>query len=181
MDIEIEIIVATVSAAAAIVAAFLSASAQRAVQRLDQRFEGAKRSLAFRSDQLEKLYLPVSMHLRANRALATTHYRADEDTRTEIEHALHQHNKIIVECLLNSFMYLEPDAPESVSIELLEHLLQWETLYKLKYQSTPAFSDSIWAEIRRLGYTKFPEEAAKHFHQVASVVRAELHSELRGS
>lgn len=42
------------------------------------------------------------MHLRATRALATTHYKADDDYREEIEHALHEHNKVIVECLLNN-------------------------------------------------------------------------------
>src|SRR5262245_16658805 len=119
------------------------------------------------------------MHLRATRALATTHYDADERTRTEIEHALHEHNKSIVECLLSSSMYLEPDAPDAASVELLEHLLQWETLYKLKYQSKRAFSYPIWEEIRRLGYSKFPEDAAEHFHMTASRIRTELHDELR--
>ena len=176
---EIPIVVAIISAAAAVTAAIVSAAAQRAVKRIEARFEGTKRSLAFRSDQLAKLYLPVSMHLRATRALATTHYNADEGTRQEIEHALHEHNKAIVECLLNASMYLEPDAPDAASIEVLEHLLQWETLYKLKYQAKPAFADSIWAEIRRLGYTKFPEDAAEHFHVTASRIRKGLHGELK--
>ena len=87
--------VAIISAATAIAAAVLSAAAQRSVKRVEQRFEGAQRSLAFRSDQLARLYLPVSMHLRATRALATTHYTADEATQTEIEHALHEHNKVV--------------------------------------------------------------------------------------
>lgn len=76
-------------------------------------------------------------------------------------------------------MYLEPDAPDAASIELLEHLLQWETLYKLKYQSRPPFAGPIWAEIRRLGYTEFPEDAAEHFHITASRIRTELHGELK--
>ncbi|MGQ0600607.1 MAG: hypothetical protein ACT4QE_02800, partial [Anaerolineales bacterium] len=149
---EVAIVVAIISAVAAITAAVVSALTQRSVKRFEQRFEGAKRSLTFRSDQLAKLYLPVSMHLRATRALATTHYEADAATRREIEHALHEHNKVIVECLLTSSIFLEPDAPDAASTELLEHLLQWETLYRLKYQPKPAFSDPIWAEIRRLGY-----------------------------
>ena len=176
---QIPIVVAIISAATAIIAAIVSAAAQRGVKRIEQRFEGAKRSFTFRSDQLAKLYLPVSMHLRATRALATTHYEADTVTRKEIEHALHEHNKVIVECLLASSMYLEPDAPGSASIDLLQHLLQWETLYKLKYRSKPAFSHPIWEEIRRLGYTKFPDEAAEHFHITASRIRTELHSELQ--
>ena len=178
---EIPIIVAIISAATALTAAIVSTVAQRGVKRVEQRFEGAKRSFAFRSDQLAKLYLPVSMHLRATRALATTHYDADEGTRTEIEHALHEHNKVIVECLLNSSMYLEPNAPDAASVELLEHLLQWETLYRLKYQSKPAFSDPIWAAIRRLEYSKFPEDAAEHFHVTASRIRTELYGELRAA
>ena len=115
---------AIISAAIAIAVAFLFAAAQRGVKRVEQQFEGAKRSFAFRSNQLAKLYLPVSMHLQATRALATTHYEANETTRTEIEHAFHEHNKVIVECLLGSSMYFEPDAFESAFIELLEHLLQ---------------------------------------------------------
>jgi len=177
--VDIPVLIAVISAAAAITAAVVSAVAQRGVKRIEQRFEGAKRSLAFRSDQLKKLYLPVSMHLRATRALATTHYDADEDTRREIEHALHEHNKVIVDCLLSSSMYLEPDAPDEASSDLLEHLVQWETLYKLKYQPKPAFAQPIWAEIRRLGYSKFPDGAAEHFHGTASMIRSVLHGELK--
>jgi hypothetical protein len=179
LTVEIPIVVAIISAATAVTAAIVSAGAQRAVKRIEQRFEGSKRSLAFRSDQMAKLYLPVSMHLRATRALATTHYNAGTETRQEIEHALHEHNRAIVECLINASMYLEPEAPDAASVELLEHLLQWETLYKLKYQSQPAFADPIWSEIRRLGYTKFPEDAAEHFHVTAARIRRELHDELK--
>ena len=176
---DIPILVAIISAMAAITAAVVSAAAQRGVKRIEQRFEGAKRSLAFRTEQLSKLYLPVSMHLRATRALATAHYDADEGTRREIEHALHEHNKAIVECLLNASMYLEPDAPDPASTELLDHLLQWETLYKLKYQAKPAFSDPIWSEIRRLGYSEFPDGADEYYHVTASTIRAHLHAELK--
>jgi hypothetical protein len=179
--LEVPIVAAIISAAAAVIAVVVSALAQRSAKRVERQLEGAKRSLAFRTDQLAKLYLPVSMHLRATRALATTHYQADDATQQEVEHALHEHNKAIIDCLLNSSMYLEPDVPHSASIELLEHLLQWETLYKLKYQEEPAFTHPIWDEIRRLGYTKFPESAAEHFHTTATRIRSDLHRELRGA
>lgn len=176
---EIPIVVAIISAATAIVAAIVSAAAQRGVKRVEQRFEDDKRSFTFRSDQLARLYLPVSMHLQATRALATTHYKADAATRKEIEHALHEHHKLIVECLMTSSMYLEPGAPDAASVGLLGHLLQWETLHKLKYQSKPAFSVTIWEEIRRLGYNSFPDQAAEHFHTTAARIRTELHGELK--
>lgn len=177
--IYIPIIIAVISAAGAIVATLLSAAAQRNVRRFEQRFEGSKRAITFLTDQLAKLYLPVSMHLRATRALASTHYGADAATRQEIEHALHEHNRAIIDCLLTSAMYLDPHAPEAATIQLLEHLLQWENLYKLKYQKKPAFNNPIWEEIRRLGYTKFPEEAAKHFHDMALKIRTDLHTQLQ--
>jgi hypothetical protein len=178
-SVDIEVLVAFISAAAAIVAAIVSAAARRDAKRVEQRFEGAKRSLAFRGEQLSKLYLPVSMHLRATRALATIHYDPDEATRQEVEHALHEHNKVIVDCLLNASMYLEPDAPDAAAIDLLVHLLQWETLYELKYQRESAFTDPIWDEIRRLGYSDFPDTAAEHFHMTASRIRLQMHSELK--
>ena len=178
---EIPILAAVIGAAAALTAALISAAVQRSVKRIEQRFQGTSRSLAFQTEQLSKLYLPVSMHLRATRALATTHYGADEATRREIEHALHEHNRAIVECLLNVSMYLEPSAPVAASTDLLVHLLQWETLYKLKYQDKPAFLHPIWEEIRRMGYSKCPEGAAEHFHETASRIRADLHAQLKTS
>lgn len=176
---DIPIFIAVIGAASAITAALVSAAAQRSVRRIEQRFEGSKRAITFLSDQLGKLYLPVSMHLRATRALATTHYGADEATCREVEHALHEHNRAIIDCLLISAMYLDPNAPEAAAIELLEHLLQWENLYKLKYQKKPAFTHPIWEEIRRLGYTKFPEGAAEHFHSMALKIRTDLHTHLQ--
>lgn len=169
---------AIVGASSAVVAALVSAAAQRNVRRLEERFEGSRQVTAFLGDQLSKLYLPVSMHLRATRALATTHYQADDATQREVEHALREHNKTIIACLLNSAMYLDSDAPEEVTVALLEHLLQWENVYMLKYQYK-AFDAPIWDEIRRLGYSRFPDEAAEHFHVAASRIRKELHDRLQ--
>jgi hypothetical protein len=175
---DVPIVIAIIGAVSALIAALVSAAAQRSVRRLEQRFAGNARTIAFRTDQLTKLYLPVSMHLRATRALATTHYEADDSTNQEVEHALHEHNKAIVESLLSVSMYVEPDAPEAATIGLLEHLLQWETIYKLKYQEKRSYKHPIWKEIRRLGYSRFPDGAAEHFHSTATELRAELHAQL---
>ena len=176
---DLPVVVAMIAAVSAIVAALVSAAAQRHVRRLEQRFEGTKRAVAFRTDQLTKLYLPVSMHLRATRALSTSHYGADNAVSHEVEQALHEHNKAIVDCLQNSSMYLEPDAPDAAAIDLLAHLLQWETLYNLKYQKRPAFQHPIWEEIRRLNYSQFPDGAAEYFHDRSKQIRRDLHADLR--
>jgi len=127
----------------------------------------------------ESTLAETQQKLKEELALANTHYGADKATRQQIEHALHEHNRAVVDCLLASSMYLEPDAPEAATIELLEHLLQWENLYKLKYQGNPTFDVSIWDEIRRLGYTQFPDGAAEHFHDTARNIRMNLHKQLR--
>jgi hypothetical protein len=96
----------------------------------------------------------------------------------EIEHALREHNKVIVESLLTFSMYLDPSATENVKIALLEHLLQWESVYKLKYEYGH-YTGPVWDGIRHFGYRRFPEEAADHFHKRAIEIREELYGLLR--
>lgn len=175
---EIPIIVAVLGAASAVVAAVVSARAQHNVRQLGERFEQHRQVTAFLTEQLSKLYLPVSMHLRATRALASTHYEADEATKEDIEHALRHHNNAIVECLMTWSMYLDPNAAEEVAIGLLEHLLQWESVYNLKYKYGE-LSGPVWDGIRHFGYRRFPDEAADHFHEKAAEIREELHERLR--
>lgn len=172
------VLIAVIAAASAISAALIAAVMQRNVRRLEEQFEERKQVNAFLGDQLTRLYLPVSMRLRATRALANTHYQADAATRREIEHALREHNKAITTCLLESAMYLDPDAPDEVTVALLQHLLQWENVYILKYQYK-VVDAPIWDEIRRLGYSRFPDEAAEHFHETSSRIRKELHARLQ--
>jgi hypothetical protein len=175
---EIPIIVAIVGAISAVVAAIVSAMAQRNVRQLQERFEKHRQVTTFLSDQLSKLYLPVSMHLRATRALSNTHYEADDATKKEIEHALREHNKVIVERLLTCSMYLDPGAAEDVTVALLEHLLQWESVYKLKYDYG-RYTRPVWDGIRHFGYRRFPDEAADYFHKRAIEIREDLHNRLR--
>ena len=175
---EIPIVVAILGVIGVLASATMSAVTQRNVKQLEERFKKHQQVTTFLNDQLSKLYLPVSMHLRATRALANTHYEADNATKTEIEHALWGHNKVILEHLLTNLMYLDPGAPEVVTTELLEHLLQWENVYKLKYEHK-RHTGPIWDGIRDLGYRQFPDEAADHFHKRAKEIRVELHARLQ--
>jgi hypothetical protein len=52
-------------------------------------------------------------------------------------------------------MYLEPDTPEAVTTELLEHIVQWETVYNLKYVRK-TYKGPVFAGIKRFGYSGFP-------------------------
>ena len=174
----IAVVVAILGAVGAIAAASMSMMAQRSVRKLQERFEAHRQATTFLSDQLSKLYLPVSMHLRATRALSDTHYDADDATKIGIEHALREHNDTIVERLLNWSMYLDPSAPDSVTIDLLEHLLQWESVYKLKYDYK-RYDGPIWDGMRRFGYRQFPDDAGDYFHKTATEIRKELHTRLQ--
>jgi hypothetical protein len=101
------------------------------------------------------------MHLSATRVLADTHYGAEGDMLRDIEAALHLHNSAIIDALMTWTLYLDPDAPASASTELLGHLLQWETVYRLKERGQ--WDGPVWEGIRYFGYSKFPEGAAEYF------------------
>jgi hypothetical protein len=174
----ITIATAIIAATATIVAAALSVIARRSIRRLEERFERQRESAQFLSEQLTKLYLPVSMHLRATRALADTHYEAGEPTKTEIEHALRQHNSAILELLMKWSMYLDSDAPDTVTSDLLEHLLQWESVYKLKYEYK-VYDGPVWDGIRHYGYRKFPDGVDVYFREKEKELRKALHDRLQ--
>lgn len=174
----ITIVTAIIAATATIIAAALSVIARRSIRRLEERFEREQESARFLSEQLTKLYLPVSMHLRATRALADIHYAAGEPTKGEIEHALQQHNSAILKVLMNWSMYLDSDAPDTVTSDLLEHLLQWESVYKLKYEYK-VYDGPVWEGIRRYGYRKFPDGVDVYFHEKTEELRRALHDRLQ--
>ena len=157
----ITILVAAIAAVASIAATVISARNARSLHESEERFKNQQQSAEFLNEQLKNLYLPVSMHLAATSVLAKTHYGADEETVSDIEKALHVHNRAIIDALMNWTLYLDPDAPESATTGLLGHLLQWETVYEMKMRQQ--WDAPVWDGIRHFGYDKFPDGAAEYF------------------
>lgn len=176
-DMMIPLIVAVVAAMGSLAATLITVRSSRSLRHIEEQFERQQQSAKFLNERLSKLYLPVSMHLSATRVLADTHYGGDEPTIREVEHALHQHNRAIIDSLMTWTVYLDPDAPESASTGLLEHLLQWETVYKLKYEHNQ-WEEPIWDGIRFFQYRGFPDEGAKYFQQRTKELRELLHTQI---
>jgi hypothetical protein len=173
MGTVIPIIVATIAALTSIAAAVISARTNLSVRKSQVQYEDQQKSRAFLNEQLKNLYLPVSMHLSATRVLADTHYGAEGDLLRDIEAAMHLHNSAIVEALMTWSLYLDPDAPSSASAALLAHLLQWETVYRLKERGQ--WDGPVWDGIRYFGYSQFPDGAAEYFAGATVRKRQQLH------
>ena len=67
-----------------------------------------------------------------------------ESEKTNIEHTWKHHNNKMFNILTENSIYLDIDAPKEITNELLEHILQWNTVYKMKYvdkvHNGPVFS-----------------------------------------
>jgi hypothetical protein len=176
-DMIIPIAVAVIAAITSVGATLVTVRSSRSLRHIEEQFKRQQESAQFLNERLGKLYLPVSMHLSATRILANTHYGADEHTIEEIEHALNYHNKAIIDSLMNWTVYLDPDAPESASTGLLQHLLQWQTVYKLKYEYKQ-WDKPVWDGLRFFQYSQFPDGADVFFHQRTTELRQLLHNRL---
>lgn len=58
---------------------------------------------------------------------------------------------------MNASIYIEPDAPEARIEQLLEHLVQWEIVYKLKYEYK-VYEGPVFAGIDKFGFRGFPKK-----------------------
>lgn len=153
------VIAAIIAALASIGSVFFTARGQRELKRRDEAFKRSLERHQFVAEKLEKLYLPVSMHLRSTKALYDRYFEASTsaEEKEAIEHELKAHNRAIRECLMDRSAFLEPDAPEAFTTGLLEHILQWEIVYALKYEHK-AYSGPVFAGISDFGYREFPKE-----------------------
>ena len=84
---------------------------------------------------------------------------------------------------MNYSMFLEPD-PETpggtneLAIQLLEHLIQWETVFDLKYEHE-VYDGPVYAGIDLFGANEFPQGANKYFIDKMRHLRQELHNRRR--
>lgn len=96
------------------------------------------------------------MHLATTKKLFDRYFKAGKDEKTAIEHELRLHNATVRDCLMASSIYLEADAPKEMINELLEHLIQWEIVYKLKYEYK-VYDGPVFAGIKEFGFCGFPD------------------------
>lgn len=175
---------AGLAAGASIVAAYISYRGAKDTRKLEAKLRESREATEFIGEKLRNLYVPVTMHLTVTKALFER-YREDpsDQEKRAIEHEQQRHNAEVRDRLLEYSDYLEPASrDDSVNIdelttELLEHLIQWETVYKLKYEYE-VYDGPVFAGIGRFGVRGFPQGVDEYFTETTQQLRRELHEQL---
>jgi hypothetical protein len=177
---------AVVAAISAVLAAGIAAYSAYSVGAAQERFAERQAGADFLAERLTKLYVPVSMHLVATKALFDRFVEPNVSAaeKTALEHELRFHNNEIRRILLESSVYAVPanggsPGADQLLSDLLEHLVQWETVYKLKYEYG-VYEGPVFAGIADFGFRGFPPEADTYFHTTEMELRRRLH-ELRSA
>ena len=157
MSIDVEIVVAIVALTASIFAAVITVSGEKRLRLLEEQLKQQERISEFEEEKLTQLYLPITMHLMATGSLFKRYFKAGEDEKIAIEHEMRIHNTAIRELLINAALYLDDDSPDEMVDKLLEHLIQWEIVYKLKYEYK-VYAGPVFAGIDQFGFRGFPKE-----------------------
>jgi hypothetical protein len=127
--------------------------------------EGARRevtSAEFVCQKYVRFFLPMASNLIVTRSLFQRlgALSPSDPEWVAIEHLMSKHNAEIRRLLLAESSYLDPDAPEAVFSELLEHLVQWQIVYQLKYEYK-AWNGPVFAGIKKFGWKGFPRTVEK--------------------
>jgi len=152
----INILVAVIALIASVFATVMTVASQRNIKILEGKLRRREESDQFIAQKLEKFYLPVQLHLATTKKLFDRYFQAGDKEREAIEHELVVHNAKIRECLMSSSIFLEEDIPPGMIDGLLEHLIQWEIVYKLKYEYK-VYEGPVFAGIKEFGFCGFPE------------------------
>jgi len=175
---------AAIAACAAIVSAVVSYQSARDVRAFEASQALDRERADFLAERLTKLYVPVTMHLAATKALFNRYF---EETTTPqekvaIEHEQRVHNKEIRERLMQWSVYVESRpkecgadvSPDVLVRQLLEHLIQWETVYRLKYEYK-VYGGPVFAGIETFGLRGFPTGVDTYFQCTEQALRDQMH------
>lgn len=157
MTINPDILVAMIALAASIIAAVIALYGGKRLRLLEQQLKQQERIFQFEEEKLTQLYLPITLHLLATGSLFKRYFKAGEDEKIAIEHEMRIHNTAIRELLMNAALYLDDDSPDGMVDKLLEHLIQWEIVYKLKYEYK-VYTGPVFAGIDQFGFRGFPRD-----------------------
>jgi hypothetical protein len=136
MSIEwVTLLSSIVAALAAIISSFLAFRSNRNVAILNNRFSKEREANQFVEKQLSNLYFPMHINLMASNTLFKRYFEnsTSDEEKSIIEHAWKKHNETIYKILTENSVYLDVDAPKEVTGELLEHIIQWNSVYEMKY------------------------------------------------
>jgi hypothetical protein len=173
------IIAAIVALVASLIAAYISISGQRSLKLLEAELEQKQESAEFLAEKLTQFYLPVMVHLSATKTLYDRFFEAGEDEKKAIKHELRLHNTEIRERLMDFSIYLESDAPEDKVDQMVEHLIQWEIVYKLKYEYK-VYDGPVFAGVEAFGFRGFPPGGVidEYFGRKVKDLRERYHKRL---
>lgn len=176
MRVDVSLVIALIAAATSIVSAVIAARSSSGLRMREEQFTRHIESLQFLRDKLTKLYIPMTMYLRITRSLYDRYTEASttHEERAAIEETARQYNAMMRQLLIDGAIYLEPDAPTEVTNDLLEHLLQIETVYRLKYEFQ-VYSGPVFAGIKRFGFRRFPKGVDDYFSAKTDELRQRLH------
>ena len=168
---------AIIAAVAAVSSTVVSAMTSRSIRRREELFAMRQESGEFLREKISKLYMPVAMRIRVTGQLFDRFFASTttSEEKTAIEHAMREYNKAIQETLMAEFAYLEPDAPKEATTDLMQHLIQWENVYRLKYEYG-VYDGPVFAGIKRFGYQSFPPGADEYFIRRTEELRDLLHT-----
>ena len=183
--IVISVLALVIAPLGVISAAVIARSSGRDLRRRQELFTRQQESVQFLSEKLDKLYLPLAMRLTVTQGLFDRYFESSTsaEEKTAIEHEWREPNNAILNLLMNSSKYLEPDAPKEITVQLLQHLVQWETVYKLKYLYK-VYDGPVFAGIGAFGVRKFPElpdgrKLDDYFLERVEALREQLHQQLQ--
>lgn len=157
---------AMIAAIAAIISSIVAYRSSRHVAILNNRFSIEKETNQFREKQLSSLYFPMHVNLMATNALFDRYFEKSvtDEEKSIIEHAWKRHNDEIFKILTENSVYLEVDAPREVTSDLLEHIIQWNSVYEMKYIDK-TYNGPVFSGISKFGFRGFPKGKKVYFNE----------------
>jgi hypothetical protein len=131
-------------------------------QAKQQAFDRQQANVAFLEERLNKLYVPVTMHLAVVQGFFDRYPEAGDAERPFLEQEWREHNRAIRQLVTDGSAYITPAPRQTVAcvdsmvLQLLVHLSQWDLVYRLKHEAR-TYKGPIYAGIREFGYRGFPQ------------------------
>lgn len=184
----VAVVTAVIAALAALGSAMVSVNGAREIRELEERQAERLEAAEFIGERLTKLYVPVTMHFAATKALFDRFFESttSAEEKVAIEHELRRHNREVRERLMQWSVFVEPGStecgqgadPDDLVRDLLEHLVQWETVYRLKYEYK-VYKGPVFAGISEFGFRGFPQGVDDYFRCTERALRRQMHERLR--
>jgi hypothetical protein len=153
-------------------------------QATEHAFDREQAGIAFLEARLNKLYVPVTMHLAVTQGFFDRYPSASPAEGLLLESAWREHNRAIRQLVTEASAYITPTGAQttqcvdSMITHLLTHLAQWDVVYRLKHEAR-AYRGPVYVGIKEFGYLGFPRGpcgADSVFFGGLRELRARLHA-----